>query len=421
MPVRKFSFLFFIFSILAGIIGAVVGEWLLSSYYGVWPNILLVGVYFGQLALIAGLFCLLAEIISPVINGKSWRLEYSGQSWKVLVPATLVMLFVAGLVFQFLYSINFSKIKPPDDLVMVVDISDSMNESDPKKESLKAAKELISTMKATHRAAIISFNDEAFITKEMFPIGDSKEKTDAIEKIDQLEATGLTDIAEALDTAISHIEDNQQPSRTPMVILFSDGYSELDLDSVIEPYTGKNIVINTVGMSEIDRSGAQLLKQIAAGTGGSFHDVNNASELSKVFEKIYLENQDRLLVTERHGVFTDSTYLAVLRVILLTLVGGLFGLMLGMIFDNRYLAKSYVITGLLSGILAGLVLEIGQQGGVSPLTYRFIAAVLLTAFTGLGTMVIPIKEKYSGPVTATGRPAFSTRSYANKDNVKKSF
>ena len=108
MPVRKFSILFFVFSIIAGLLGAILGEWLIESYYGVWPNILLMGAYFGQLALIAGLFCLGAELISPIINGRSWRLEYSGLSWKMLVPATLVMLFAAGLLFQFLYSLNFS-------------------------------------------------------------------------------------------------------------------------------------------------------------------------------------------------------------------------------------------------------------------------------------------------------------------------
>ncbi len=262
MPVRKFSFLFFIFSLLAGGIGALIGEWLLVSYYGLWPNLLLTGVYFGQLALIAGLFYLLAELLSPVINGKSWRLEYSGLSWKLLLPASLGMLFVAGIVFQLLYSINFSTIKPPDDIVMVLDISDSMNSTDPGHESHKAAKQLISNMKPTHRAAVISFNHEPTITKEMFAISDKNERADALEKIDQLHATGQTDIALALDTAIKQIDNNQQPGRTPMVILFSDGYSELDLTAVLEPYISRDIVIHSIGMSEIDRGGAQLLKKL---------------------------------------------------------------------------------------------------------------------------------------------------------------
>lgn len=424
MPVRKFSFLLFVFSIIAGLLGAVLGEWLIESFYGVWPNILLMGAYFGQLALIAGLFCLGAELISPVINGRSWRLEYSGLSWKMLVPATLVMLFAGSLIFQFFYSLNFSTIKPPDDIVLIMDISDSMNETDPGHESLKAAGKLISNMKPTHRASVISFNEEALITKSMFNLSDKQERADAIDQINRLQAKGSTDIGNALDTAIQEMDDHQKAGRKPMVILFSDGYSELDLDAVVEPYQNKDIVINTIGMSKIDKGGAQLLTLIASRTGGSFYDVKNANELTNVFEKIYLENQDRLLVTQRHGLFQDSTYLAILRVVLITLIGGLFGLALGIIFDNRYLAKSYALTGLIAGLLAGLVLELGLQDSLqSGFSYRLGADILLTALTGLGTVMIPIREKFSGSTARnTGATDFSINGTASKkDYVKKGF
>ncbi|WP_066065311.1 vWA domain-containing protein [Neobacillus soli] len=410
MPVRKFSFLFFVFSIIAGLIGAVIGEWLIDSFYGIWPNILLMGAYFAQLALIFGLFCLLAELISPVINGRSWRLEYSGLSWKVLVPSTLVMLLIAGLIFQFFYSLNLSSVKPPDDLVMVLDISDSMKKSDPGHESLKAAVKLVSNMESKHRASIISFNDQAFITKSMFNVNDKNERADAITQINGLEAGGGTDISIALNTAMQEIDDHQAQDRKPMVILFSDGYSELDLKTVVAPYQNKDIIINTIGMSNIDRGGAQLLKSIASHTGGSFYDVKKANELTNVFKKIYLENQDRLLVTERLGLFKDSLYLSVLRVVLITLIGALFGLALGILFDNRYLAKSYVITGLIAGLLAGLVLELGLQNNLLVgFSNRLTAAILLTALCGLGPMIIPIREKFAGGVPRQSGGADSTR------------
>ncbi|WP_312475489.1 vWA domain-containing protein [Neobacillus sp.] len=424
MPVRKFSILFFVFSIIAGFIGAIIGEWLIESYYGEWPNILLMGVYFGQLAFMAGLFCLLAETISPTINGLSWRLEYSGLSWKFLVPSTFVMLFIAGLIFQFFYSLNISSVKPPDDFVMVMDISDSMNKSDPSRQSLKAAGRLLSNMEQGHRASIISFNEQAFITKSMFNISDTKDREDAVNQINSLEYNGSTDIAGALDTAMKVIDDNKQVGRKPMVILFSDGYSELDLDAVVEPYQNKDIIINTIGMSKIDQDGAKLLKLIATRTGGSFYDVKKATELTNVFERIYLENQDRLLVTEKHGLFKNSVYLAVLRVVLITLIGGLFGLALGIVFDNRYLAKSYAITGLISGLLAGLLLELGLQGSLlSGFSYRIAADILLTVLTGLGTVIIPIREKFTGTsVRRSSGSDFSVRDTSLKrDHFKKGF
>ena len=425
MPIRKFSFLFFILSLIAGVIGALIGEWLLTSFYGVWPNILLMGVYFGQLAFWAGLFCLLAELMSPKMNGRSWRLEYSGLSWKVLIPSTLLMLFAAGLIFQFFYSLNFSTVKPPDDIVIVMDISDSMNKTDPKRESLKAAEKLLTNMKQSHRASVISFNDKAAITKSMFPISDKKESLDAREQIKDLQYDGGTNIAAALDTVLREIDDNYMPGRKPMVILFSDGYSKLDISKTVRPYHDKEIIINTIGMSKIDKNGAQLLHSIASQTGGSFHDIKKANELTRVFEKIYLENQDRLLMTERYGLFKDSLYLAILRVLFITIIGGLFGLALGMIFDNRYLAKSYCLTGLISGFLAGLVLEFGLQGStiLSGFSSRLIADILLTALTGLGTLAIPVRENFSKrtqPAT-TGMDLSTTGTTAKRDWFSKGF
>ena len=420
MTVRKFSILFFLFSVFAGLIGFAFGEWLLYSFYGIWPNTVLIGVYFGVLALVFGLFCLIAELISPVINGRSWRLEYAGLSWKMLVPATLILLFIGGLIFQFLYSINFAKAKTPDDIIMVLDISDSMNKTDPHHESQKAATSLIKNMKKTHRAAIITFNEKAYLTKEMFKIHDKKDVADAINRVNRLKASGNTDIGKALDTAIQHIEENQVEGRQPMVILFSDGYSAIDLAAAIKPYQDKKIIINTIGMSEIDRGGATLLKEIAVDTGGSFYDVKDAKELTKVFERIYLSNQNRLLVTERVGFFQDSLYLAMLRVLLLTAIGMLLGLSLGILFDNRYLAKSFAISGILSGLIAGLTLESGLQHSLLPsFMHRAVADVILTAIIGLGTMIVPIREKYYG--ARPGGATESSRTFTRKDSVNKGF
>jgi len=334
------------------------------------------------------------------------------------------MLFAAGVLFQFLYSLNFSNIKPPDDIVLVLDTSDSMNKTDPNHESLKAAGKLITRMKPNHRASVLSFNEKAVITKPMFNISDKEERLDALKQINELTASGSTDIGNALDTAIQEIDTHHQTGRKPMVILFSDGYSELDLNEVVEPYQKKDIIINTIGMSKIDRSGARLLQSIASSTGGSFSDVKNANELTNVFEKIYLENQDRLLVTERHGLFQDSIYLSVLRVVFLTLIGALFGLALGIIFDNRYLVKSYLIIGLIAGILAGLVLELGSKNNMlGGFPHRVTADILLTALTGLGTMIIPIREKFNGRSSrSSGVPDFSQRSSVPiRETFKKGF
>ncbi|MFD2446856.1 VWA domain-containing protein [Bacillus sp. CGMCC 1.16607] len=420
MYIRKFSFLFFIFSILAGIVGFVSGEYLYQQYYGILPNVVLVGLYFGQLALFVGLFCLLAEVLSPVINGRSWRMEYVGLSWKVLVPATFGLLFLTGMLFQFLYSLNITTIKPPNDIVLALDISGSMEKSDKERKSLEAAKQLMMDMDQSHRAAVITFNNDASITQPMFKISQKSELTNAVNGIDQLEPSGGTDIGKALDTAMEHMKENKKLGRKPTVILFSDGYSDFDVASTLASYKRENITVNTIGMSRFDLEGASLLRKIARETDGYFYDIKNADELKAVFKEIYIGNQDRLLISDRQGMFKDSLYLATLRVLFITIIGALMGLALGMIFDNRYLAKSYAIGGIVSGLIAGFILELGLENApFLSFIHRGLADVVLAVVIGFGSLMVPVKEKFSGSQAAAERP--SRKGFTKKDPLKKGF
>lgn len=423
MRSRKFSFLFFLFSILAGLVGFFIGEYLLAQLEGTLPNLVLMGIYFAQLALWIGLFCLLAEIFSPTINGRSWRLQYSGTSWKVLVSATAGLLFVGGLVFQFIYEFTLSKVKPPDDIVLVMDISESMIDTDPTGESLLAAKEFLGKMDDDHRAAIITFNNETYITQPMFDLKNMKDKENAFLQIDSLTPYGGTDIGLALKKSMEHLNGEKVVGRKPMVILFSDGYSDFDMDGALQEYKEGKVMIHTIGMSRIDFEGASTLKKIASETGGLFYDVTEANQLANVFEDIYFNDHDRHLVGERTGYFSQHLYLSILRVLFITFIGGLIGLSLGVIFDNRYLAKSYIVGGGISGILAGLILEIGLQDTLfAHGVYRAIADIILGLVVGLGTLIIPVKEKYSS-IDSSSRSfdRLSAKTFDTKPPIKKGF
>ncbi|UUZ85610.1 hypothetical protein LJK88_20150 [Paenibacillus sp. P26] len=73
MKRRKWNGLLALFSIAGGLAGFVLGEVLLSRYSGSLHETLLMGLYFGLLALTVTLGRLLAETISPRLNGANWR------------------------------------------------------------------------------------------------------------------------------------------------------------------------------------------------------------------------------------------------------------------------------------------------------------------------------------------------------------
>ncbi|WP_028559397.1 vWA domain-containing protein [Paenibacillus pinihumi] len=391
---RKVNLLLLLFSLLGAGIGFAAGEFLLAALEDQAPRFVTAGLYFGVLALFIGLFSLIAELISPRLSGSSWRQRYTDLSWKLLVPATLVLLFVAGALLQVLYQVNYGGIEPPKDLVLVIDNSGSMTETDTGNERFTAAKKLIGKMEDDMRVSIVLFSDKAEVLKPFVNVGNTAERTAIESDLNAVEQPdGGTDFNLALGKALDIIHTKDDPGRGTAVILLSDGFSETPIDQQLQELKEQQIKVHTIALSVGDYKSSGLLEQIATETGGSYNDVTEAGELTHVFQNIYDALDDRLLVTWRQGLTGDSMLYSVLRIAAVVLLGAAIGLSLGMIFDNRYLARSFGIGGAAGGLLAGLILENGLSGGpFADGLVRLAAALVLAAVIALFTLVIPVKE-----------------------------
>ncbi|MGM1050200.1 MAG: vWA domain-containing protein [Bacillota bacterium] len=391
---RKVNWLMVLFSLIGGAIGWGIGEWLLNSLRGEWPEFVVSGLYFGVISLCVGLACLIAEMISPRLNGPSWRQRYTGTSWLVLVPATLVMLFIAGLALEAAYQFEPGNVKSVKNIVLAIDNSGSMEQTDPNQDRYKAAKRMIEEMDSDKQVAVFVFNDSVDLLQPFVQLEDQDVKNQLFAKIDAIQPTqGGTDIGLSLSEAMKHIKDHQDTERGTMVVLLSDGFSEVDTNAMLADYKAQHIGVHTIGLSQVDAQGSGLLRQIAEETGGQYYDVSDANELSFVFEQIYSSIGERTLVTERSGPLKNSTYYMVLHIIAVALIGTMLGLALGLVFDNRYLAKSFAIGGATAGLLAGFLLEAGLSG--SPFTdglVRLGADLVLAGVITLFSFVVPIRE-----------------------------
>lgn len=394
---RKINGLLLLFSLIGGAVGFAIGEILLNALYSGWPRWVVMGLYFGVLALCIGLACLVAEMISPKLSGSSWRQRYTGLSWKLLVPATLVLLFAVGSLLQLIYGLHLGGQKQVKDIVLVIDNSESMLETDPTSERYNAAKQLINNMDRDKRVAVVVFNDTAELVQPFVSVSNQASKDSVNAVIDGLDkAIGGTDFAAALSESLSTIENSEMAERGTMVILLSDGFSESSITDLLATYKEKQIAINTVGLSLVNENGTALLKQIAGETGGSYHDVTKATGLALVFQSIYDTIDDRTLLTERTGQAADSVIYKILRILSIAIIGIAIGVSLGIVFDNRYLALSFGIGGLVGGLIAGFLLESGLTGqsfgdGIS----RFAADLILAFIIGLFPLIVPIRENNS--------------------------
>ncbi len=401
---RKINLLLLLFSLIGGAIGFFAGELVLDKLADGWPRFVVVGLYFGIVALFIGLFSLLAELLSPRLNGQSWRQRYTGLSWKLLVPATLALLFVVGGLVQLVYGLQFG-LKPVKDIVLAIDNSGSMLETDPEDERFAAARQLVGHMESDKRAAIVVFNDTAQLVEPFVGMSgqDGRDRLNAA--LDGLAAPdGGTNFAEALGVAMTTIEAVGDKQRGKMVILLSDGFSDSDLEQQIANYQAQNVVVNTVGLNVTNSGGASLLQQIAESTGGSYYDVAEAGDLSLVFQNIYNNLDKQTLLTERTGKLADSKFYLFLRVLSLAIIGAAIGLSLGLVFDNRYLALSFGSGGAFGGLLAGFILDAGLAGSaLSDGLTRLVAILVLAALIALFTLIVPIKDNVTTKLRVGGR------------------
>ncbi|WP_235775363.1 vWA domain-containing protein [Paenibacillus sinensis] len=407
---RKVNLLLLLFSLIGGAVAWIVGEALLGSLLENWPSILAVGVYFAIVALGVGLGCLLAEIISPKLNGFSWKQRYLGLSWKLL-PLTVAIVLGAGVLTEFIYELNFGGLRPVKDIVMVIDDSGSMGQNDPNNRRYAAASELVGRMDNDNRVAVLTFSDEASVAQPLTSLSGTEKREQVVKAIQGLQTTtGGTNLSGALTAALDVLSGGGS-GRGAMVILLSDGVSQLDTATELQPYLDRGVAVNTVGLGLSSSDGSTLLKDIASVTGGQYYDVSDADRLADVFRQIYDRLGDRTLLTERTDAAQNSPYYAVVRILSLLLIGGALGLGLGILFDNRHLAKSFGLGGLVSGLLAGLTLEYGLGGGsVLDVMVRLLAVLLLAAVMALFTGVVPVGE---GRLTRRGsraaQPARPTR------------
>ncbi|WP_036651810.1 vWA domain-containing protein [Paenibacillus pini] len=398
---RKVNLLLLLFSLIGGAFGFAIGEIVLGRGLGELPGFVVIGIYFGVVALFIGLACLIAEMIAPQLNGPSWRQRYIGTSLKLLVPSSLVLLFLVGMLMEFVYELNPGSVKQVKDVALVIDNSGSMQQTDPDDARYTAAKNMIDKMDSGKRVAVMVFNERTDLLQPFIRVKDQSIKDQVAAEIDGLQPTdGGTDINLALSDTMDHIKQNNSKSGT-MVILLSDGFSDVDLNQALAEYKAKKIVVNTVGLNLVQSDGSSLLQNIAHETGGEYYGVANAGDLSFVFQKIYDNVNDRTLVTERTGSQQGQSYYMILRIVALAILGTAIGLGLGLIFDNRYLARSFGVGGAVSGIAAGLILEFGLSGSdYGDTIIRLLACLILAGILALFTGIIPVKENgklQSGP------------------------
>jgi Mg-chelatase subunit ChlD len=419
----KLNLQLLIFTFAAGLFWWPVGELIIYFFArnSPWPmqNSLIVGIYFAMLASFTILACFLSESkVHSIVNRSFFKTFVAVPQFKsVLAVSVLVAFFVAG-IFQFIYEYDWAINKKPkqtqkpvapkktaqktsgfDDYYYVVDNSSSMEWNDPKNERIRLLSRIIDNLPEERQIALVSFGDYAEILIPLQPATD-KIKKEFRSYIDIPKMFPGTNIMGALEKVSGIL--NVSSNRKGVVILVSDGESnEYDFDIIISRFNKMNISVYTImlnppGSGDVSER-IKLLQKIADATGGKQFTVDNFEDMEIVVVQTMNDPESsapqilqgrssflvspeskRIILARREETMENSFVYSIIHILFIVILEFILGYTIFMMFSHRDIFKPLIVSGAISGLLAGLVLEAGLQFKLHPVFVRFLTCVILS-------------------------------------------
>lgn len=352
---RKIDIWITIFSIIAGVIAFFCGELLFAYTYQRIPDEIVVGLYFTVIGvIIVSIICLCVYKISKL----KFEIPANNiffKSLQILIGLTIIISFILGAGFEFLYSLGAEKITATDNYIIAIDNSGSMGQSDPYFERFNALNELFSSIKSNQKMGVYVFSNESSNIIELQNIDKSKLK-DYQHMLEPYKVSnGGTNLMGTLQDIINYIETEKVKGGSSVIVI-SDGECNID-KNIVDKFVAKGIVIHTIGVEATYSS----LQEISATTGGIYYDIGDVNALRQTFTTIYNLRTNHILIDSREGLTAGMVRYIIMKIIFIFILALIIKIMELFILDIAYLRKFIVIQCIFFSVLAAGISEFFMQ------------------------------------------------------------
>lgn len=184
-------------------------------------------------------------------------------------------------------------------VVLVTDASGSMTDTDPDEYRYEAINLFVGLLAngGNHVGSVV-FSNDVISSQDPVEVTGKNEKMTISDSIQKQKVGGWTDIGGALEEAVELLEEDGDPSLPSIMILLTDGNTELGTDEetqesieekeeALEEAREKGYQIYTICLNQNNGANSDEMKQIASATGGQFREVTKAEDLKDVFDLYY--------------------------------------------------------------------------------------------------------------------------------------
>ena len=219
------------------------------------------------------------------------------------VPSFLFLLGLAGLVLGLAGPVlNLEVARQRADVVLVIDVSGSMEATDVQPSRIAAARTaartLVNSLPGGDRVALISFNQRATVVVAL-----TEDHGSVVSALDTLRPGGGTAIGDGILAAVGQLHPDSaasSPRTVPgLIVLLTDGSSNTGSDPDLAAATAKRdgIKLDTIGVGrrgqptfvrgqQVDGVDESALQSLAETTGGSYFYADAAGQLERIYASL---------------------------------------------------------------------------------------------------------------------------------------
>lgn len=207
------------------------------------------------------------------------------------------------------------------DAVLVVDVSNSMNTSDPGKignEAMKMFIDMLSTQ--NDKVGIVAYTDVVQREKALLNITSEADKQELKTFIDGLNRGAYTDTSVGVKEAIRILQDGKTAGHAPMIVMLADGnndfnkttgrtesQSDQDMAQAVAEAKNSGVPIYTIGLNADGKLNKNKLADIAQQTGGKSFITSSADDLPNILSEIFASNL-KLKVVPLQSITANGDY-----------------------------------------------------------------------------------------------------------------
>jgi Mg-chelatase subunit ChlD len=192
------------------------------------------------------------------------------------------------------------------DLFLVLDTSKSLQRTDPRDYRSAGAIGLVRHLpaKSDIQVGVVAFDRNAELLAPLTP-----NRSAIVAALRRLDRKGATDLAAGIHKALEGFDQNAREESSRVMLVFTDGKSDADeAREAMEEARRRGVAIHTLLLGS-DRKGAEILGEIASGTGGTFLRVTDPARLPEAFLNLRTTGVERVVlrVNDSAPIATDLT------------------------------------------------------------------------------------------------------------------